>query len=175
MQSRGLEIAVGFFVLLAIVGLLFLAFKVSGLTNLTDGHHYSVTADFENIGDLKIRAPVTVSGVKVGRVSSILLDPNSFRATVTLEIDDRYHALPIDTSASIFTQGLLGSNYIGIDISAQYISDAEKRIKNAMSEQEILEKELAKHIVIKTFSDRKKEGQFTGKFKKSYSPLARLF
>lgn len=70
---------------------------------------------------------------------------------------------------------LLGNDYVGIDISPDYIRDAKNRIKNFMSEKEIVENELAKHFVVKTFSDRKKEGQFTGKFKKSYNSFPQLF
>lgn len=114
MRSHSIEFGVGLFILVAIAGLVFMAFKVSGLTSLNEGSHYTVVAYFDNIGDLKARAPVTVSGVKVGNVSAIALDPNSFRARVTLKIDDRYQALPVDTSASIFTQGLLGANYVSL-------------------------------------------------------------
>ena len=114
MRSYWLEVSVGFFMLVAIAGLALLAFKVSGLTTMTDGQYYSVVADFDNIGDLKERAPVTLAGVKIGRVSAISLDPQTFRATVLLSIDAHYQSLPIDTSASIFTQGLLGANYISL-------------------------------------------------------------
>ena len=71
-------------------------------------------ADFDNIGALKVRAPVSVSGVKVGRVSAIQLDPQTYRASVTLQINNGYKDLPVDTAASILTQGLLGSNYISL-------------------------------------------------------------
>lgn len=115
MRNHWLEFGVGLFIIAALCALLLLAFKVSGLTTeLGGGHYYFVTADFDNIGDLKVRAPVTVSGVKVGRVSAIQLDPQSYRATVTLQINNRYKELPVDTSASILTQGLLGSNYMSL-------------------------------------------------------------
>ncbi|PIZ03903.1 MAG: outer membrane lipid asymmetry maintenance protein MlaD [Gammaproteobacteria bacterium CG_4_10_14_0_8_um_filter_38_16] len=114
MRNHWLELGVGFFIVVALFGLLFLAFKVSGLTQIGDGNHYVLRADFDNVGDLKVRAPVSVSGVKVGRVSGIKLDPKTYRAEVILQIDKRFQDFPIDTSASILTQGLLGSNYVSL-------------------------------------------------------------
>jgi len=114
LRNHWLEVGVGFFMIVALCGLLFLAFKVSGLTQLGNGHYYVLKADFDNIGGLKVRAPVSVSGVKVGRVSDIQLDPQTYRASVTLQINNGYKDLPVDTSASILTQGLLGSNYISL-------------------------------------------------------------
>lgn len=108
------EVVVGLFIIAALLALIALAFKVSGLTQITDGDYYVLKADFDNVGDLKVRAPVSVSGVKVGRVASIQLDPQTFRATVTLQIQKGFNQLPLDTSASILTQGLLGSNYVSL-------------------------------------------------------------
>lgn len=114
MRPHWLELSVGFFIVIALCGLLFLAFKVSGLTQLGNGNYYVLRADFDNIGGLKVRAPVSVSGVKVGRVRDITLDPQTYRAEVILQIDAHFKDFPIDTSASILTQGLLGSNYISL-------------------------------------------------------------
>ena len=115
MRNHWLELSVGVFIIAALCALLFLAFRVSGLTtDVGNGDYYTITADFDNIGDLKVRAPVTVSGVKVGRVSNIQLNPQTYRATVMLQINNGYKDLPVDSSASIFTQGLLGSNYISL-------------------------------------------------------------
>jgi phospholipid/cholesterol/gamma-HCH transport system substrate-binding protein len=113
-RNRVLEVIVGLFMVLGFLGLIFLAFEVSGLTMTHQGGSYQISADFDDIGGLKIRAPVQVSGVTVGRVTAIDLDPNSFRAHVTLQIDKKYNNFPIDTSASIYTQGILGSNYIAL-------------------------------------------------------------
>jgi phospholipid/cholesterol/gamma-HCH transport system substrate-binding protein len=113
MRLRVFEFMVGLFMLAGLCALIFLAFKVSGLT-LGHQHYYTITAEFDNVGDLKIRAPIAVSGVTIGRVSGIRLNANNFRAIVTMEIDDRANALPIDTSAEILTQGILGSNYVGL-------------------------------------------------------------
>ncbi|MBS0350033.1 MAG: outer membrane lipid asymmetry maintenance protein MlaD [Proteobacteria bacterium] len=112
-RNRTIEVIVGLFMVLAFLALIFLAFEVSGI-NFSSHKTYYLTADFDDIGSLKVRAPVQVSGVTVGRVSDINLDPKTFRARVTLEISAQYNDLPIDTSASIFTQGILGSNYIAL-------------------------------------------------------------
>lgn len=110
-----LEISVGLFFIIAIGSLMFMALKVSGLTSLSIPHSYRIYADFSNIGGLKVRAPVTIAGVRVGEVSDIDLLPDSFNAKVTLRIDTHQNKIPaIDTSARILTQGLLGSNYISI-------------------------------------------------------------
>ncbi|MDP1574100.1 MAG: outer membrane lipid asymmetry maintenance protein MlaD [Coxiellaceae bacterium] len=134
MRSHWLEFYVGVFIIVALSGLLFLAFKVSGLTTMSNGHYYVIRADFDNIGDLKVRAPVTVSGVKVGRVTGIQLDPQTYRAQVIMQIDDGYKDLPADTSASIFTQGLLGSNYISLSPGfEQQMLQANGRIETTHS------------------------------------------
>ncbi len=115
MRNKVVDFIVGLFILLGLLGLLVLAFKVSGLTTIIgNDSYYVVTAEFDNIGSLKVRAPVTVSGVTVGRVKDIVLDPATFRAKVTLQIKNQFNQFPKDTSASILTQGLLGSNYISL-------------------------------------------------------------
>ncbi|MCB1826904.1 MAG: outer membrane lipid asymmetry maintenance protein MlaD [Coxiellaceae bacterium] len=115
MRSKVMDFVVGLFILAGLLGLLLLAFKVSGLTTMVGSHdYYTVSAEFDNVGDLAVRAPVSVSGVTVGRVSSIQLDPTTFRAKVILQIDKRFNQFPKDSSASILTQGLLGSNYISL-------------------------------------------------------------
>lgn len=112
-QNRVVETYVGFFILLAIAGLLFLAFKVSGLTDSHYASGYTLTAPFDTIGSLKVRAPVKIAGVVVGRVTDITLDKHTYRATVTMVIEGGY-GIPIDSSVSIYTEGLLGSNYLNI-------------------------------------------------------------
>lgn len=114
MTERIIEIWVGLFMLLGILALLTLAFKVSGLSSAIGGDGYSLTAAFDNVGGLKIRSPVSLAGVHIGEVSAIKLDNVQFKAIVTLKIDPKYQQLPIDTSASILTQGLLGANYINL-------------------------------------------------------------
>lgn len=108
------EILVGLFMIVGVIALIFLAFRVSGLTEYSDRHHYVVYADFDNIGDLKVRAPVTVGGVRIGQVSNITLNSNTFRARASLNINDKFNNIPTDSTAVILTQGLLGSNYISL-------------------------------------------------------------
>ncbi len=112
---RNLELLVGFFMLLGIAALLMLALQVSGLTqNIGHRNSYTLSAQFDNIGGLKVRAPVAIAGVRIGEVTNITLDPVTFRAVVNMNIDKKNNDLPIDTSASILTAGLLGANYISL-------------------------------------------------------------
>ncbi|MCO6441475.1 MAG: outer membrane lipid asymmetry maintenance protein MlaD [Nitrococcus mobilis] len=113
-NSRLLETGVGLFVLLGLGALLILALKVSNISAFQQTQGYDVIAQFQNIGGLKVRAPVTLAGVPVGRVENIAVDPKTFEARVVLTISDKYANLPQDTSASIYTAGLLGEQYIGL-------------------------------------------------------------
>ena len=114
MKQRVIDLMVGIFLVTAMLGLLFLAFRVSDLSMENKAQFYTVTAEFDNIGGLKVRAPVAISGVRIGEVTAINLDKNNYRAKVTLRINRQYDNLPIDSSANIFTQGILGSNYISL-------------------------------------------------------------
>lgn len=114
MRARMAEVLVGLLMLAGILALLVLALKVSGLSTSMGGAGYSVTATFDNIGSLKPRAPVTIAGVRIGEVTNIHLDTTTFKAVVTMRLDPQQNQIPSDTSASIFTQGLLGANYISL-------------------------------------------------------------
>ena len=117
MQSnRTLEIGTGLFVLLGFASLFFLAMQLpqSGLKITGAKSGYQVSADFDNIGDLKVGAPVTMSGVNMGEVDSIRFDSNTYKAVVGMRIDSQYNQIPDDSFASINTQGLLGGKYIGL-------------------------------------------------------------
>jgi phospholipid/cholesterol/gamma-HCH transport system substrate-binding protein len=115
MSRNSLEIWVGVFVAIGIAALAMLAFKVGDLSNggATDG--FKVTALFDNIGGLKTKAPVTMAGVRVGRVTNIVLKRDSFRAEVELTLDGGFDNIPEDSSASILTSGLLGDQYVGLE------------------------------------------------------------
>jgi phospholipid/cholesterol/gamma-HCH transport system substrate-binding protein len=148
--TRRMEFWVGLLVLMALLSGLFLAMKVSNfgkLAGLQDGDTYSVTATFSDIGGLKARAKVTMGGVVVGRVRSIALDAASFRAVVTLDIEDRFNAIPVDSSASILTAGLLGDQYIGLEPGGEdavLVSDAKiEHTQPAM----VLEKMIGQFLV----------------------------
>ncbi len=115
MNNRTIEIGVGVFMALAFAALFMLVMQVSNLGTITTGDTYTLRAGFENIGGLKVRSPVTVSGVRVGRVAAIDYDSDAFEAIVTLNIGSAYNRFPEDTSASIFTAGLLGEQYIALE------------------------------------------------------------
>lgn len=114
MKQTTVEILVGLFVAAGLAALFMLAMKVSNISTLNDENGYEVTAYFENVGGLKVRSPVTASGVKVGRVANIDYDDKLFEALVTLKLNRNFH-LPVDTSASIFTSGLLGEQYVSLE------------------------------------------------------------
>ncbi|PPC90281.1 MAG: outer membrane lipid asymmetry maintenance protein MlaD [Methylobacter sp.] len=106
---------VGLFVAFGIAGLFFLALQVSNLSSFSNDDTYTVTARFQNSGGLKPRATVSSSGVKIGQVKSISLDPKTFESVVEMSISSRFNTLPDDTSASIFTAGLLGEQYVSLE------------------------------------------------------------
>ena len=116
MSIRGprLEFAVGAFLVLALASLLVLALASTNRQFGIGGGHYPLVAKFTQIGQLRANAPVKIGGVVVGRVDKIDLDPVKFDSIVTLAIDKRFAELPADTSAGIFTSGLLGESYIGL-------------------------------------------------------------
>ncbi|MDH5301418.1 MAG: outer membrane lipid asymmetry maintenance protein MlaD [Gammaproteobacteria bacterium] len=109
------EIAVGIFVAIGLAALFMLAMKVSNLSNATSDNTYALTAKFENIGGLKVRSPVMMAGVRIGQVTDVRVDAETFEAVVTMEIEQRFTSLPKDTSASILTSGLLGEQYLGLE------------------------------------------------------------
>jgi len=114
MERRVVEVSVGLLMIAGFLALLILAFKVSNFSMYGKNDSYVVTAKFDNIGDLKPRAPVSIAGVKVGQVESIHLDKKLYKAIVTLRIKTQDNNIPTDSSANIVTAGLLGSNYIAI-------------------------------------------------------------
>ncbi|BBL71190.1 outer membrane lipid asymmetry maintenance protein MlaD [Methylogaea oryzae] len=113
-QSKATEMWVGLFVALGLVALFFLAMKVSNLADYETTDGYLIKANFENVGSLKVRAPVSMSGVRVGRVSNIYFDKKKFQAVVEMRIDPLFDNLPEDTTASVLTAGLLGEQYISL-------------------------------------------------------------
>ena len=114
--NRTLEIGTGLFVLLGFAALFFLTTQLpaSGLKLTRAKAGYHVSAEFDNIGDLKAGSPVTMAGVRVGEVEAIRFDPKTYKAVVSMRIDPRFNQIPEDSFASIQTQGLLGGKYVGI-------------------------------------------------------------
>jgi phospholipid/cholesterol/gamma-HCH transport system substrate-binding protein len=113
MKRHTLDLWVGLFVLMGLVALVFLALRVANLSSFGAADSYTVNANFDNIGGLKVRAPVKSSGVVVGRVTAIEFDNQTFEARVVMAIESQYK-FPKDTSAKILTSGLLGDQYIGL-------------------------------------------------------------
>jgi phospholipid/cholesterol/gamma-HCH transport system substrate-binding protein len=120
MNRLTLDLWVGFFVAIGLASLLFLALKVGNLSGASVGETYRLEARFDNIGGLKIRAPVKSAGVVVGRVTGIRFDPQAYVAVVTMAIDGRYQ-FPRDTFATINTSGLLGEQYVGLDVGGDTV------------------------------------------------------
>lgn len=119
MQSRSLEIGVGLFLLAGLLALLLLALRVSGLSASSAGDTYKLYANFDNIAGLTVRAKVTMAGVTIGKVTAIDLDRDSYTGRVTMEIEKPVDNLPLDSTASILTAGLLGEKYIGISVGGE--------------------------------------------------------
>ncbi len=121
MERTTIDLWVGIFVALGVAALLGLAMKVGNLTTNSIGETYLVSANFGNIGGLKPRAPVKSAGVVVGRVADITFDSATFEAVVNLSIDKRYN-FPKDTFANIFTAGLLGEQYVDLDVGSDEVA-----------------------------------------------------
>ncbi|MCA2017574.1 outer membrane lipid asymmetry maintenance protein MlaD [Vibrio tritonius] len=113
-QKRKLEFWVGCFVLAGICAILVMIFQVADVKSIGSSDTYTLSAEFDNIGTLKVRSPVKVGGVVVGRVSTISLDKQSMLPLVTMEIDGQYNQFPDTSSAQILTSGLIGEQYIGL-------------------------------------------------------------
>ena len=120
MERKSIEIWVGIFIITGLAALIMLAVQVSNAGG-GGGDTFRIRADFNNIGGLNEKAPVMIGGVRVGRVGEIFVDKESYRAVVAMDLDTRYDNLPIDTSASIFTAGLLGAQFVGLQVGAEDI------------------------------------------------------
>ncbi|MBI1732155.1 MAG: outer membrane lipid asymmetry maintenance protein MlaD [Gammaproteobacteria bacterium] len=119
MSRRTMEVWVGLFVAAGFAALFMLAMKVSNMSTVSSGDGYEIFARFGNIGGLNVRSPVRASGVLVGRVSKINYDSRTFEAIVTLTIENQFNQFPTDTTASIFTAGLLGEQYVSLTPGAE--------------------------------------------------------
>ena len=117
MSRKSIETLVGLFVLLGCLAIVFLALQAANLTSFQRGSTYLLNARFDDIGGLKVRAPIKSAGVTVGRVKAISFDGKSFQGHVTMELDSDVQ-FPTDTSAKILTSGLLGDQYIGLEPGA---------------------------------------------------------
>jgi phospholipid/cholesterol/gamma-HCH transport system substrate-binding protein len=141
-NTRSLEIGTGLFVLLGFAALAFLTTQLPGskLAVVGQASGYAVTARFDNVGDLQPGAPVSMGGVKIGRVSDVKFDSTDYKAVVSMVIDSQYSRIPDDTWAGVETAGLLGAKYVGLDPggSETYLA-AGSQIENTQSAM-VLEK-----------------------------------
>lgn len=114
-HTRTQDTLVGLFVAAGIVALFFLSLQVSNIRSFMPADTYVITARFSNSGGLKVKSPVSVAGVRIGRVSNIYIDKETYESVVEISIESKYDTLPDDTSATIYTAGLLGEQYINLD------------------------------------------------------------
>lgn len=146
-QRRNHQIGTGLFIVLGFAALGYLATQTTSLANYRQGPTYALKARFTNIGQLKLRAPVKIAGVRIGSVSDIQLEPDRLEALVTLAIDNRYNQLPDDSAASVFTSGLLGDQYVALKPggSPELFKDGDEIILTQSSVQ--LEELIGKYLV----------------------------
>ncbi|HQS37440.1 MAG: outer membrane lipid asymmetry maintenance protein MlaD [Methylotenera sp. 24-45-7] len=157
MDRTTIDLWVGVFVALGIAALLGLAMKVGNLTSNKIGDTYTVSAAFENIGGLKPNAPVKSAGVVVGRVADIKFDTKAYEAVVTIKIDERYE-FPKDTFANIYTAGLLGEQYIGLEAGGEedYLKNGDKIAQT--QDAVVLEKMISQFLYNKAAEPSADEG-----------------
>ena len=146
-QRRSHQIGTGLFILLGFAALAYLATQTTSLANYRQGPTYALKARFTNVGQLKLRAPVKIAGVRIGSVSGIQLEPDRLEALVTLAIDNTYNQLPDDSAAAVVTSGLLGDQYVALKPggSPEMFKDGDEIILTQSSMQ--LEELIGKYLV----------------------------
>ncbi len=153
MERTTIDLWVGFFIALGVAAILGLALKVGNLTSSNIGETYTVTAGFENIGGLKPRAPVKSAGVVIGRVDGIRFDAKTYEAQVTLKLDKRY-AFPKDTFANIYTAGLLGEQYVGLEAGGEEVNLKEGDRITHTQDAVVLEKMISQFLYNKASENK---------------------
>ena len=146
MNTRNTEIWVGLFVAAGLAALFMLAMKVSNLNVYSGDGGYEISAHFDDISGLKVRSAVTMAGVRIGRVSDIIFDAQTFEAVVKMRIESKYKTLPKDTSASIYTAGLLGEKYIGLEAGGDEENLQDKDRLKLTQDSLILEKLISRFV-----------------------------
>ena len=155
MNTKKIEILVGLFMAIGLVALFMLAMKVSNLNIYDDDTGYEITANFENVSGLKVKSPVTMSGVRIGRVSDITFDAERFEAIVKIRIETKYNTLPKDTTASIYTAGLLGEKYVGLEAGGDEENLKDKDKLKLTQSSLVLEKLISRFV--DSFVDKDKK------------------
>ena len=153
MANKRTDFLVGLFVVLGAIAVLFLAMRAGNLSTFSFEKTYEVHAKFDNIGALKIRAPIKSNGVVVGRVTKIDFNNAEFKAIVSFDLESRYQ-FPSDSSASIMTAGLLGEQYIGLTAGAEETNLAQGSEIQITQSAVVLEDLISKFL----FSTAEKEG-----------------
>ncbi len=153
-NSRVVEISVGVFVAIGIAALLVLAVNVSNVGSFSAGQAYTVTANFDNISGLKTRSAVAIAGVTVGRVVNIDVDPITFEAVVEMTIDSSFDEVPIDSSVGIYTAGLLGEKYVGIEPGGAPDYLEEGSVIRLTQSSIVLEKLISKFLFSQSDDDK---------------------
>lgn len=146
MNTKKVEIIVGLFFAAGLLALFMLAMKVSNLNIYSSDDGYQITANFDDISGLKVKSPVTMSGVLIGRVSEIKFDSQLLEAVVKMRIEGQYSALPKDTSASIYTAGLLGEKYVGLEAGGSEENLAENDKLKLTQGSLVLEKLISRFV-----------------------------
>ncbi|OAI01684.1 outer membrane lipid asymmetry maintenance protein MlaD [Methylomonas methanica] len=148
-HSKTQDTLVGFFVASGVAALFYMALQVSNLGSYTGDDSYTVIAHFQNSGGLKVKSPVSVAGVRIGRVSAIRLDKDSHESIVEMRIESQYNNLPSDSGVSIYTAGLLGEQYVSLDpgSSDEYLKD--KSTIDITSSAIVLEEMIGKFMLNK--------------------------
>lgn len=148
-HSKTQDTLVGFFVASGVAALFYMALQVSNLGSYTGDDSYTVIAHFQNSGGLKVKSPVSVAGVRIGRVSAIRLDKESHESIVEMRIESQYNNLPSDSGVSIYTAGLLGEQYVSLDpgSSDEYLKD--KSTIDITSSAIVLEEMIGKFMLNK--------------------------
>ena len=146
-QRQSYQIGSGLFILLGFAALAYLATQTTSIANYSQGPSYAIKARFTNVGQLKLRAPVKIAGVRVGTVSEVKLEPDKLDALVTLSIDKRFDKIPDDSAAAVFTSGLLGDQYVAIQPggSPDVFKDGDEVVLTQSSMQ--LEELIGKYLV----------------------------
>ena len=154
------EIMVGVFMLLGIIAAVVLALQVAGLVLNSDSQTYRVTAKFENIGSLRIRAPIRIGGVLIGRVGAINLDPESLTPVVSLDIQNQFDKISSDSKASIQTAGIIGEQYISItpgfydeEMGSTYLKDGDQIVDTGSA---LVLEDLISKFVFNSNADKEK-------------------
>ncbi len=127
LNSKLTETIVGIFIAIGLAAMLLLAMQVSNLSSLGGDEGYEVKAEFDNIGGLKVRSPVKMAGVVIGRVADIRFDSENYQAVAVLRIRPEYNRIPTDSTANVFTAGLLGEQYISLEAGGEeeYLKDGD--------------------------------------------------